>query len=423
MAFRRSALRASSTSCRTIGYLSVTDLVAADLEGKRVFVRADLNTPLSKLGERTITDDTRIVRSLPTLEYLAENGAQVVLTSHLGRPKDGPEEKFNLQPVATRLQELGQDVTYLSDCIGDEVEAAIGGLKNGQVALLENTRFYKEETKNDPDFARKLAHGADVYVNDAFGACHRAHASTAGVAQFIPKKVAGSLMKLELDFLIGAAMENPVGPFAAIVGGAKVSTKITVLRSLMEKCDKIFVGGGMSFTFSKAQGGKIGNSLCEEDQMELALELIEEAKAKGVELVLPVDSMCGDKFAPDAQTKVVAEGLVEDGWMGLDIGPESIALFKEQLAECKTILWNGPLGAFEFEPFAAGTREVAEYLADLTDAGTITIVGGGDSVAAVQKFGLGYPKQRMSHISTGGGASLELLEGKVLPGVACLDMK
>lgn len=419
----RVSTHASSAPSRTIGYVSVTDLSAADLEGKRVFVRADLNTPLSKSGERTITDDTRIVRSLPTLEYLVANGAQVVLTSHLGRPKDGPEEKFNLQPVATRLRELGQDVRYVSDCIGVEAEAAIRGLQNGQVVLLENTRFYKEETKNDPDFARKLAHSADVYVNDAFGACHRAHASTAGVTQFIPKKVAGSLMKQELDYLIGAAMENPVAPFAAIVGGAKVSTKITVLRTLMDKCDKIFVGGGMSFTFTKAQGGKIGGSLCEEEQMGLALELLDEAKAKGVQLVLPVDSMCGDKFASDAQTKVVAEGLIEEGWMGLDIGPASIALFKEQLADCKTILWNGPLGAFEFEAFEAGTREVAEYLADLTDAGAITIVGGGDSVAAVQKFGLGYPHQRMSHISTGGGASLELLEGKVLPGVACLDMK
>jgi len=406
--------------CRSIAALSVEDLTAADLEGKRVFVRADLNTPLTKEGARVITDDTRIVSSMPTINHLVANGAQVVLASHLGRPKSGPEVKFNLEPVAVRLSELlGQEITYCSDCIGESVSKQLDQLKNGQVALLENVRFHKEETKNDPAFAEQLAHSADIFVNDAFGAAHRAHASTAGVANFIPQSAAGMLMKKEIDFLIGA-VEEPARPFAAVVGGSKVSTKITVLRSLMDKCDTIIVGGGMVFTFFKAQGGETGQSLVEEDQVELAGQLLEEAAAKGVKLLLPTDIMAADKFAADAKAHVVPAMEVPEGWMGLDIGPDSIAAFSAALGETKTIVWNGPMGVFEFDSFAAGTKGVANCMADLTAQGVITIVGGGDSVAAVQKYNLGA---KMSHISTGGGASLELLEGKVLPGVACLDTK
>eukprot|EP00890_Picochlorum_soloecismus_P004089 jgi/Picsp_1/4681/NSC_02050-R1_phosphoglycerate kinase len=392
---------------------SVGDLSKADLEGKVVFVRADFNVPLD--GDK-VTDDTRIRAAVPTLKYLTENGAKVVLASHLGRPKNGPEDKFRLTPVVPRLSELlGRQVIKANDCIGAEVEEKVKAMSNGDVLLLENVRFYKEEEKNDPEFAKKLASVADMYVNDAFGTAHRAHASTVGVTQFLSPAVAGFLMEKELNYLDGA-VASPKRPFAAIVGGSKVSSKIGVIESLLEKCDKIIIGGGMIFTFYKAQGLSVGSSLVEEDKLGLAKELEEKAKAKGVEFILPVDVVVADKFAPDATSQIVSVEDIPDGWMGLDIGPKSINLLNQALQDCQTVIWNGPMGVFEFDAFAKGTFAIAETLAQKTDA--ITIIGGGDSVAAVEKAGLA---EKMSHISTGGGASLELLEGKVLPGVAALD--
>lgn len=398
----------------TMAKKSVGDLSKADLEGKVVFVRADLNVPLD--GDLNITDDTRIRAAVPTLKYLCDNGAKVVLTSHLGRPKNGPEDKFRLTPIVPRLSELlGKKVTKTEDCIGPEVESKLGQISNGEVLLLENVRFYKEEEKNEPEFAKKLASVADLYVNDAFGTAHRAHASTEGVTKFLSPSVAGFLLQKELDYLDGA-VSNPKRPFAAIVGGSKVSSKIGVIESLLEKCDKIILGGGMIFTFFKARGISVGSSLVEEDKLDLAKELEAKAKAKGVEILLPTDVVIADKFAPDAATQVVDVNAIPEGWMGLDIGPKSIDLFNNSLKECKTIIWNGPMGVFEFDAFAKGTFAIANTLSQMNDA--ITIIGGGDSVAAVEKAGVA---DKMSHISTGGGASLELLEGKVLPGVAALN--
>lgn len=396
---------------------NVADLTKADLEGKVAFVRADLNVPQDK-ETLAITDDTRIRASLPTIKYLTENGARVVLTSHLGRPK-GADKKTSLAPVAKRLSELlGQEVGLASDCVGEAVQAQIGGLANGQVLLLENVRWHPEEEKNDPAFAQQLAQGCNLYVNDAFGTAHRAHASTAGVAQFLSPKVSGFLMKKELDYLDGA-VSSPKRPFAAIVGGSKVSSKIGVIEALLAQCDKLVLGGGMIFTFYKAQGLSVGGSLVEDDKLELAKELMDKAKAKGVEFVLPTDVVVADKFAADAANKVVPVTAIPDGWMGLDVGPDSTALIKAALSDCKTVLWNGPMGVFEWANYAAGTNAVSALLAELTEkSGATTIIGGGDSVAAVEQAGLA---DKMSHISTGGGASLELLEGKVLPGVACLD--
>jgi len=397
---------------------SVGDLKKGDLEGKRVFVRCDLNVPLDK--ELNITDDTRIRAAVDTLKYLSDNGAKVIVTSHLGRPKSGPEDKFRLKPVAPRLSKLlGKDVKMVSDCIGDEVSSAVSAAKNGDVLLLDNVRFYKEEEKNDPAFAAKLAANADLYVNDAFGTAHRAHASTEGVAKILSPAVAGFLLQKELDYLDGA-VAAPKRPFAAIVGGSKVSSKITVIESLLEKVDKLFICGGMVFTFLKARGINVGGSLVEDDKLDLARELEAKAKAKGVKLILPVDVVAADKFDPNANTKTVAADAIPDGWLGLDQGPESNKLFEKELSDCKTVIWNGPAGVFEFDKFAAGTFAIANVLASLTPKGTITIIGGGDSVAAVEKAGLA---DKMSHISTGGGASLELLEGKVLPGVAALNDK
>ncbi|KAA8499853.1 Phosphoglycerate kinase, chloroplastic [Porphyridium purpureum] len=394
---------------------SIKDLSKADLEGKRVFVRCDLNVPLDG---KTITDDTRVRASVPTIKYLMENGAKVILSSHLGRPKSGPEDKFSLAPVSTRLSELlGTNVVMAPDCIGDKVSALVGEMKNGDVMLLENVRFYPEEEKNDKEFAKKLAANADLYVNDAFGTAHRAHGSTAGVTEFVPVSVAGFLLEKELEYLAGAVSE-PKRPFAAIVGGSKVSSKIGVIESLMEKVDKIVIGGGMVFTFLKARGLNVGSSLVEEDKLDLAKELEAKAKAKGIKFILPTDVVLADKFAADANTKVTSVEAIEDGWMGLDNGPDSTKMIQDELADCKTVIWNGPMGVFEFEKFAKGTFDIAETLAALTGKGTITIIGGGDSVAAVEKAGLA---EKMSHISTGGGASLELLEGKVLPGVAALN--
>ncbi|KAD3067127.1 hypothetical protein R6Q59_018778 [Mikania micrantha] len=394
---------------------SVSSLKEADLKGKRVFVRADLNVPLDDSFK--ITDDTRIRAAVPTIKYLMSNGARVILSSHLGRPK-GVTPKCSLKPLVPRLSELlGVEVKMADDCIGPEVEKLVAEIPEGGVLLLENVRFYKEEEKNDPEFAKKLASLADLYVNDAFGTAHRAHASTEGVAKYLKPSVAGYLMQKELDYLVGA-VSNPNKPFAAIVGGSKVSSKIGVIESLLEKVNILVLGGGMIFTFYKAQGYKVGSSLVEEDKLDLATSLLEKAKSKGVSLLLPSDVVIADKFAADANSKVVPANEIPDGWMGLDIGPDSIKSFSETLDTTKTIIWNGPMGVFEFEKFAAGTDAIAKKLAELGEKGVTTIIGGGDSVAAVEKVGLA---DKMSHISTGGGASLELLEGKTLPGVLALN--
>lgn len=394
---------------------SLASLSAADISGKRALVRVDFNVPVDDQGN--ITDDTRIRAALPTIQDLTQKGAKVILTSHFGRPK-GVDEKLRLTPVAKRLSELlGQEVIKTDDCIGDDVATKVGALANGQVLLLENVRFYKEEEKNDPEFAQKLAANADFYVNDAFGTAHRAHASTEGVTKFLSPSVAGYLVEKELQYLQGA-IEEPKRPLAAIIGGSKVSSKIGVIETLLEKCDKLIIGGGMIFTFYKARGLSVGKSLVEEDKLELAKSLEAKAKERGVALLLPTDIVSADKFAPDANaTTVSIENIPADG-MGLDIGPDSVKVFQEALADCKTVIWNGPMGVFEFDKFAAGTEAIAHTLAEIGKTGATTIIGGGDSVAAVEKVGLA---DQMSHISTGGGASLELLEGKVLPGIAALD--
>ena len=394
---------------------SLASLSAADISGKRALVRVDFNVPVDDQGN--ITDDTRIRAALPTIQDLTQKGAKVILASHFGRPK-GVDEKLRLTPVAKRLSELlGQEVVKTDDCIGDDVAAKVGALANGQVLLLENVRFYKEEEKNDPEFAQKLAANADFYVNDAFGTAHRAHASTEGVTKFLSPSVAGYLVEKELQYL-QSAIEVPQRPLAAIIGGSKVSSKIGVIETLLEKCDKLIIGGGMIFTFYKARGLSVGKSLVEEDKLELAKELEAKAKERGVALLLPTDIVSADKFSPNANaTTVSIENIPADG-MGLDIGPDSVKVFQAALADCKTVIWNGPMGVFEFDKFAAGTEAIAHTLAEIGKTGTTTIIGGGDSVAAVEKVGLA---DQMSHISTGGGASLELLEGKVLPGIAALD--
>jgi phosphoglycerate kinase len=365
-----------------------------------------------------ITDDTRIRGAIPTIKYLVSKGAKVLISSHLGRPKGGYEAKFSLAPIVPRLSELlGQPVPLVPDCIGVSVGAAVSKMKEGDVGLLENVRFYPEEEKNDPVFAKKLAEYADLYVNDAFGTAHRAHGSTEGVAAFLKPAVAGFLLQKELDYLQGA-VDVPKRPFAAIVGGSKVSSKISVIESMLAKVDKLVLGGGMVFTFLKARGYFVGKSLVEDDQLELAKKLEKIAVEKGVKLYLASDVVVADKFAADAANKVVSIDAIPDGWMGLDIGPKTIAEIQAGLADCKTVIWNGPMGVFEFDAFAKGTNAIATTLAELTSKGCITIIGGGDSVAAVEKAGLA---DKMSHISTGGGASLELLEGKVLPGVAALN--
>lgn len=394
---------------------TVANLSESDLSGKRVLVRADFNVPLDGAGN--ITDDTRIRAALPTIQYLTGKGAKVLLTSHFGRPK-GVDDSLRLTPVAKRLSELlGAEVVKCDDCIGPEVAATVEKLQNGQVALLENVRFYPEEEKNDPEFAKKLASVADLYVNDAFGTAHRAHASTEGVTHYLKPSVAGFLIEKELQYL-EAAIQNPQRPLAAIIGGSKVSSKIGVIETLLDKCDKLLIGGGMIFTFYKARGLNVGKSLVEEDKLELAKSLEAKAKERGVEFLLPTDVVVADKFAADATAQTVSIENIPDGWMGLDIGPDSVKVFQDALADCKSVIWNGPMGVFEFDRFAAGTEAIARTLAELTPKGTITIIGGGDSVAAVEKVGLA---DQMSHISTGGGASLELLEGKVLPGIAALD--
>ncbi len=393
---------------------TLANLSAADLSGKRALVRVDFNVPVDDVGN--ITDDTRIRAALPTIQDLRQKGAKVILVSHFGRPK-GVDDKLRLTPVAKRLSELlGQEVIKTNDSVGDEVAAGVAALQNGQVLLLENVRFYKEEEQNDKEFAKKLADNADLYVNDAFGTAHRAHASTEGVTHYLSPSVAGYLIEKELQYLQNA-IENPQRPLAAIIGGSKVSSKIGVIETLLEKCDKLLLGGGMIFTFYKARGLNVGKSLVEDDKLELAKSLEAKAKQRGVDLLLPTDVVVADKFAPDANAQTVSIDNIPEGWMGLDIGPDSVKTFQQALADCKTVIWNGPMGVFEFDKFAAGTEAIAHTLADISKQGATTIIGGGDSVAAVEKVGLA---EQMSHISTGGGASLELLEGKVLPGIAAL---
>lgn len=395
---------------------TVANLSASEVSGKKVLVRADFNVPLDDAGN--ITDDTRIRAALPTIQDLTGKGAKVILSSHFGRPKGKVNESMRLTPVAKRLSELlGSEVIKCDDCIGEEVASKVGGMQNGQVALLENVRFYPGEEKNDPEFAKQLASVADLYVNDAFGTAHRAHASTEGVTKYLSPSVAGFLIEKELKYL-QAAIESPQRPLAAIIGGSKVSSKIGVIETLLEKCDKLFLGGGMIFTFLKSRGIGVGSSLVEDDKLELAKSLEAKAKERNVALLLPTDVIVADKFAADANTQTVSVEAIPDGWMGLDIGPDSVKAFQAALADCKSVIWNGPMGVFEMDKFAAGTEAIAHTLAELTPKGTSTIIGGGDSVAAVEKVGLA---DQMSHISTGGGASLELLEGKELPGIAALD--
>merc|ERR1712238_295498 len=393
---------------------SISDLADSEIKGKKILIRCDVNVPLDG---KTITDDTRIRSSVPTIEYLKGKGAIVTVCSHLGRPKDGPEDKFSLGPCADRMTELlGQKVTLAPDCIGDEVSKIVSEAKEGDVIMLENTRFYKEETKNEPAFVEKLAAPFDLFVNDAFGTAHRAHASTEGVTQYLPA-VSGFLLAKELEYLDGAITSGEK-PMAAIVGGSKVSSKITVLEALLDKCEKVIIGGGMVFTFLKAKGLNVGTSLVEDDFVDTAKAVMAKADKLGKEILLPLDIVCADAFSPDAKTQTVSFDAIPDGWMGLDNGPATTAQQKEALSDCKTVIMNGPMGVFEFKAFDKGTFGLVDILADLSkDKGAITIIGGGDSVAACEQSGRAGD---MSHISTGGGASLELLEGKVLPGVDAL---
>eukprot|EP00608_Synchroma_pusillum_P004687 CAMPEP_0198428240 /NCGR_PEP_ID=MMETSP1452-20131203/6417_1 /TAXON_ID=1181717 /ORGANISM="Synchroma pusillum, Strain CCMP3072" /LENGTH=408 /DNA_ID=CAMNT_0044148631 /DNA_START=89 /DNA_END=1315 /DNA_ORIENTATION=- len=388
------------------------------VQGRKVLVRCDLNVPQQKGDPSVITDDSRIRASLPTLRWLMERNAKVIVTSHLGRPKGAVVESMRMAPIAARLSELLEaPVAYARDIVGPEAQAAVAALQDGGVVLLENIRFDPREEANDPAFAAELAGLADMFVNDAFGTAHRAHASTAGVTEHLRPAVAGFLLKKELDFLIGA-VEAPTRPFVSIVGGSKVSSKITVISALLDKVNTLILGGGMIFPFLKARGLSVGSSLVEDDQLELARSLEAQAAEKGVQIVLPTDVVLADAFKADANVQTAPVTAIPDGWMGLDIGPESVAACRAALDGAQTVLWNGPMGVFEFPAFAAGTVAIANAMAELTAAGATTIVGGGDSVAAVEQAGL---TASMSHCSTGGGASLELLEGKVLPGVAALN--
>lgn len=386
-----------------------------DVRSKRVLVRVDYNVPLDANGN--VSDDKRITASLPTINYLLEQGARIILCSHLGRPKGEVKKEFSLAPVAKRLKELLPNVNiyFASDCIGEEAQQKAAALKDGEILLLENLRFHKEEEKNDPEFAKKLASLAEIYVSDAFGTVHRAHASTAGVAAYLPA-VAGFLIGKELS-IMGGALENPERPFVAILGGAKVADKIGVITNLLNKCDTLLIGGGMAYTFFKAMGYEIGDSLLDAESIDLAKQLMETAKEKGVKLLLPVDTVVAKAFAADAEHMTVASNAIPAGWQGLDIGEKTRELFAAKIKNAKTVIWNGPMGVFEFPEFAKGTEAVAKACAE---CGGTTIIGGGDSASAVKK--LGYA-DKMTHISTGGGASLEFLEGKVLPGVAALNDK
>ena len=386
-----------------------------EVQGKRVIVRCDFNVPMK---DGAITDDIRIVSALPTIKYLVEHKAKVILMSHMGRPKGEADMQYSLKPVAERLSSLlGQEVLFVSSpvVVDDQVRAVAEGLQEGQVMLLENVRFRKEETRNGEGFARELASLADIFVNDAFGTAHRAHSSTAGIADFLPA-VSGFLIEKEVEFL-GNAVENPKRPFLAIMGGAKVGDKIPVIENLLKKVDTLIIGGGMSYTFFKAEGLEIGTSILDTDSLQLAAELVKKAEDAGVRLLLPVDVICADAFANDAKTATVDKDQIPSDMMGLDIGPKTVALYQKAISEAETIVWNGPMGVFEMENFAGGTRAVAEAMAE---SHAVTIIGGGDSAAAVEQFGLA---DKMTHISTGGGASLEFLEGKVLPGIAVLEEK
>ena len=382
-----------------------------DVRGKKVLVRCDFNVPQDENGN--ITDNRRIVSALDTIKYLLNNNAKIILCSHLGRPKGEFKKEFSLAPIAAELSKLlGKEVKLAKDVIGESAQELVKNMKDGDIVLLENVRFHREETDNDPEFAKKLASFADVYVNDAFGTAHRAHASTAGVAAYLPA-VSGFLIEKELDFM-GEKLNNPERPFMAILGGRKVSDKIGVIESLLEKVDTLMIGGAMAYTFFKAMGYNVGNSICELDKLDLAKELMEKAKQKGVKFMLPVDTRIGKEFKPDTESKVVKYNEIPDGWEGFDIGDETIKLYVEELSKAKTVVWNGPVGLFEFDQFAVGTNSLAKALANL-DA--VTIIGGGDSAAAIEKLGI---SDKFSHISTGGGASLEFLEGKKLPGIECL---
>ena len=382
-----------------------------DLKGKKVFVRCDFNVPMDE--NKNITDNARIVGALPTIKYLLEQNCKLILASHLGRPKGEFKPEFSLAPVAKELSKLlAKEVIMAKDVVGEDAMNKANNLKEGEILLLENVRFHKEETDNDPEFSKKLASMAEVFVNDAFGTAHRAHASTTGIASYLPA-VSGFLIEKELQFL-GNAVNNPERPFVAILGGAKVSDKIGVIDSLLEKVDTLMIGGGMAYTFFKAQGYEVGNSICEMDKLDLAKSAMKKAEEKGVKLMLPVDTKVGKEFKPDTESKTVSYKEIPADWEGFDIGEETIKMFSEELKNAKTVIWNGPLGLFEFEQFAIGTNEIAKVLSKI-DA--TTIIGGGDSAAAVKKAGL---EDKMTHISTGGGASLEFLEGKKLPGIEAL---
>ena len=399
----------------SMNYLNKKTIEDIDVQGKKVLVRCDFNVPLA---DGVITDDKRIRESIPTIRYLVDHGAAVILCSHLGRPKEDDEEskkKATLAPVAKRLAELmGREVKFTTDIVGDEAHALAAALKPGEILVLENVRFFKAETKNDPEYAKALASMADIFVNDAFGTAHRAHASTAGVADYLPA-VCGYLIQKEIT-IMGGALADPKRPFVAILGGAKVSDKIGVITNLIDKVDTLIMGGAMAYTFNAAKGKKIGDSKFEEDKVELAKEILAKAEAKGINFLLPVDNVAADAFDVNANTKVF-EGDIDDGWMGLDIGPKTQELFANAVKDAGTVVWNGPMGVFEMAPFAKGTIAVAKAIAD-SDA--ISIIGGGDSAAAVEQLGFA---DKMTHISTGGGASLEFLEGKELPGIACLNEK
>ena len=387
-------------------------IMDVDVAGKKILLRCDFNVPQDK-ETGAITSDKRIVAALPTIKYLLEKGAAVIACSHLGKPKGEWKEKLSLAPVAVRLSQLlGQEVIFAKDVVGEDAKAKAAALQGGQIMLLENLRFDPREEKNDPSFARELADMAELYVSDAFGTVHRAHASTAGVAAFLPA-VSGLLVARELE-IMGGALNDPKRPFVAVLGGAKVSDKIGVINNLLERADTIVIGGGMAYTFAKAQGGSIGKSLCESDKLDYALEMIEKAKKNGVKLLLPIDTVAADNFSDDAKRMVVSTMAIPDDYEGMDIGPETTKLFCDAVKGAGTVVWNGPMGVFEFENFAAGTRAMAQALAD---SGAVTIVGGGDSAAAVEQMGFA---DKITHVSTGGGASLEFLEGLELPGVACL---
>lgn len=382
-----------------------------DLKGKKVFVRCDFNVPMDENGN--ITDNTRIVAALPTIKYLLEQNCKLILASHLGRPKGEFKPEYSLAPVARELSKLlGKEVIMANDVVGEDAISKASNLKEGEILLLENVRFHKEETENDTEFSKKLASMAEVFVNDAFGTAHRAHSSTTGIASYLPA-VSGFLIEKELKFL-GNAVNNPERPFVAILGGAKVSDKIGVIDSLLEKVDTLMIGGGMAYTFFKAQGYEVGNSICETDKLDLAKSAMKKAKQKGVKLMLPVDTKIGKEFKADTESKTVKYTEIPADWEGFDIGAETIKMFSDELRNAKTVIWNGPLGLFEFDQFAIGTNEVAKVLSEI-DA--TTIIGGGDSAAAVKKAGL---EDKMTHLSTGGGASLEFLEGKKLPGIEAL---